>query len=198
MARGPIYKVTFRRRREDKTDYHLRKRLIVSRRLRLVVRKSLNHVTLQLVESRFEGDRVLAHAGTSELAKFGWKAGTGNIPAAYLAGFLLGKRALKGGFTSAIADFNGYRTSGRGRLFAALKGAVDAGLEVPHDEKILPEDERVSGEHIASYAGALQKEDPAKYQARFSQYLSAGIPPEKLKEHFEEVKGALEKAKEVA
>jgi len=193
MARGTVYKVVFRRRREDKTDYHFRKRLIMSGSLRLVIRKSLNHTNLQIVEAKIEGDSVLAHASTIELKKFGWKGGTGNLPAAYLAGYLLGKRALKKGLNSAIVDFNGYKMTGSNRLFASLKGVIDAGVEVPHDEKIIPEDERVSGAHIAKYAESLQKDDPAKYQAYFSQYLAEGITPERLVEHFEEAKGAIDK-----
>jgi large subunit ribosomal protein L18 len=193
MARGTVYKVVFRRRREDKTDYHFRKRLIMSGSLRLVIRKSLNHTNLQIVEAKIEGDSVLAHASTIELKKFGWKGGTGNLPAAYLAGYLLGKRALKKGLNSTIVDFNGYKMTGSNRLFASLKGVIDAGVEVPHDEKIIPEDERVSGAHIAKYAESLQKDDPAKYQAYFSQYLAEGITPERLVEHFEEAKGAIDK-----
>jgi large subunit ribosomal protein L18 len=193
MARGTIYKVVFRRRREDKTDYHLRKRLIMSGSLRLVIRKSLNHMNLQIVEAKIEGDRILAHANTIELKKFGWKGSTGNLPAAYLAGYLLGKRAIKKELNTAIVDFNGYKMTGSNRLFASLKGVIDAGVEVPHDEKVIPEDERVSGAHIAKYAESLQKDDPAKYQAYFSQYLAEGITPERLVEHFKETKGAIDK-----
>ena len=75
MAKGTNYRVTFRRRREARTDYRLRKKLIISGSLRLVVRKSLKHINLQIVEAKFEGDSVLAHAGTIELKKFGWKGG---------------------------------------------------------------------------------------------------------------------------
>ena len=193
MARGTIYRVFFRRRREDRTDYRLRKKLIISGSLRLVIRKSLNHMNLQLVEAKIEGDRILVHANTIELSKFGWKGGTGNLPAAYLAGYLLGKRAIKKELKSAIVDFNGYKMTGSNRLYTALKGAIDAGVEIPHQEDVIPEDERVSGAHIVKYAESMQKEDPAKYQAYFSQYLANGIAPEKLVEHFEETKGAIEK-----
>ena len=34
------------------------------------------------------------------------------------------------------------------KLYAALKGAVDAGLEVPHIPEVLPDESRTSGEHI--------------------------------------------------
>lgn len=191
MAKGTIYRVAFRRRREGKTDYHLRKKLISSRKLRLVVRRSVSNVNLQLIESTIEGDRVLAHAGTGELKAFGWKAATGNLPASYLAGFLLGKRASSKGLKYAILDLNRYKITKENRLLAAMKGAIDGGLEVPHDEKVLPKSDRITGAHIARYAENLQKEDPAKYQAYFSKYLSSGVSPERLVEHFNEVKGAI-------
>ena len=159
----------------------------------MVIRKSLNHMNPQLVEAKIEGDRVLAHANTIELNKFGWKGGTGNLPAAYLTGYLIGKRAVKKGLKSAIVDFNGYKITGSNRLYAALKGAIDAGIEIPHGKDVIPKEERVSGAYIAKYAEALQKDDPAKYQAHFSQYLANGIAPERIVEHFEEVKGAIEK-----
>jgi large subunit ribosomal protein L18 len=193
MAKGTIYRVTFRRRREGKTDYHLRKKLISSRKLRLVVRKSIDNITLQLIESKIEGDRVLAYAGTRELTDFGWKAGTGNIPASYLAGFLIGKRAVVKGLKYAILDLNRYKITKENRLLAAMKGAIDGGLEIPHDEKILPKGNRVTGGHIAKHAETLQKEDPAKYQSYFSKYLSNGISPEKLVEHVNEVREAIAK-----
>lgn len=193
MARGTIYRVVFRRRREGRTDYRLRKALISSGSLRLVIRRSIKHITLQLVEAKIEGDRVLCHATTAELKKFGWKVGTGNLPAAYLAGYLLGKRAGKKGLKSAIVDLNGYNLAGPNRIYAALKGAIDGGLEVPHDEKVLPEDDRITGEHIAKYADALQKEDQAAYQSRFSKYLEEGVQPENLPEHFKAAKAAIDK-----
>jgi large subunit ribosomal protein L18 len=193
MAKGTIYRVAFRRRREGKTDYHLRKKLISSRKLRLVVRKSIGNLSLQLIESTIEGDRVLAHAGTRELKDFGWKAGTGNMPASYLAGFLVGKRAVAKDLKYAILDLNRYKITKENKLLAAMKGAIDGGLEIPHDEKVLPKGNRITGAHIAKHADTLQKEDPAKYQAYFSKYLSSGISPEKLVEHFNEVREAIAK-----
>lgn len=193
MARGPTYRVPFRRRREGRTDYNLRKRLISSKKPRLVIRKSLKHLSLQLVEARVDGDRVLANATTIELKNFGWKGGTGNLPAAYLAGFLLGKRALSKGLNEAVVDLNGYSITKGSRLFAALKGAVDAGMEIPHSEDVLPDEGRIKGEHIAKYAELLQKENPAKYQSHFSKYISVGLTPESIVQHFESTKEEIAK-----
>lgn len=193
MAKGTIYRVAFRRRREGRTDYRLRKRLISSRLPRLVIRKSLKHTYLQLVEARIEGDHVLASACTAELAKFGWKGGTGNVPAAYLAGFLFGKKALAKGITKAIVDINGYAVTKSNRILNAMKGAIDAGLEVPHGEEILPDEERTKGTQIAEYASKIKSEDPAKYERTFSCYLKNSLPPENIVDHFNAVKEAIER-----
>lgn len=191
MAKSCTYRVPYRRRREGKTDYRLRKKLVSSKKLRLVIRKSLKHLYLQLIEAKVDGDRVLVQANTKELSKYGWKGGTGNLPAAYLAGLLLGKRALKKGYNSAILDLGLYSITKGSRLFAALKGALDAGMEIPHSEEILPDEDRIKGKHIVEYAELLKRENPIKYQAHFSNYLRIGLPPENLVEHFENVKNAI-------
>ena len=50
MADSPIYKVSFRRRREKKTDYAKRLALVKSGKFRLVVRKSNSDTYAQIVE----------------------------------------------------------------------------------------------------------------------------------------------------
>ncbi len=193
MARGPTYRVPFRRRREGRTDYSLRKRLVSKKELRLVIRKSLKHISIQLVEAKVDGDRVLAYATTKDLMEYGWKGGTGNLSAAYLVGFLLGKRALVKGFKTAVLDLNGYSITKGNRLFSALKGAIDAGMEIPHGEDIFPDEGRIKGGHIAKYAELLQRENPIKYQSQFSKYIGAGLPPENIVKHFQEVKETITK-----
>lgn len=193
MAKGTIYRVAFRRRREDRTDYRLRKRLISSRLPRLVIRRSLKHTYLQLVEARIEGDHVLVSASTAELRKYGWKGGTGNVPAAYLAGFLIGKKAIAKGISKAIVDINGYAVTKSNRILNAMTGAIDSGMEIPHGEEILPDEERAKGAAIAEFASALQGEDPEKYRRMFSSYLKNELPPENIVDHFDSVKAAIEK-----
>ncbi|MBU7023120.1 MAG: 50S ribosomal protein L18 [Theionarchaea archaeon] len=148
MAHGPRYRVAFRRRREGKTDYHQRCTMVQSGRNRLVVRKSLRHVAVQVIKAETQGDLTLACAHSSELKRFGWKLPTSNIPAAYLTGYLCGVRALKGGIEKAILDIGVNRIVPGSRLFAALKGAADAGLDIPYSETILPSEERIKGAHI--------------------------------------------------
>jgi len=186
--RQKIHVVPHRRRREKKTDYHLRLKLLKARKPRFVVRKSLNNITCQIIDFDPKGDKVLATADSKELKKFGWDINCGNIPAAYLTGFLCGLRAKKKNIKNAILDIGLYTSTKGSRLYAALKGAVDSGLDIPHSEEILPEDERIKGIHIAEFAEKIKSESPGEYKKRFSGYLKKKIEPEKLPEIFEKVK----------
>lgn len=188
MAKGPTYRVPFRRRREGKTDYQKRLRLLKSGKPRFVVRWSLNHVHAQVVGAGSVGDFVIAQAHSKQLQKLGWKGGTSNVPAAYLVGLLCAKRALEKGVSECVPDIDRYTPSKGAKIFAALKGAIDAGLSIPHDPEVFPDDGRISGEHIAEYAKKLKEEDPELYARRFSQYLARGLPPEDLPNHFNMIK----------
>ncbi|WP_456419094.1 50S ribosomal protein L18 [Methanocaldococcus infernus] len=192
MAHGPTYRVKFRRRREAKTDYRKRLRLLLSRKPRLVARRTLNHCIAQIVEYDEKGNRTIVSAHSRELIKLGYKGHTGNLCSAYLTGYLLGKKALQKGYKEAVLDIGLHRATKGNALFAILKGALDAGLEVPHGEDILPSEERIRGEHIKAYAELLKEEDEEKYRRQFSKYLEKGLPPEKLPEHFEEIKAKID------
>ncbi len=192
MAKGPTYRVSFRRRREGKTDYRARRALIRSGLPRLVIRKTLNNTIVQVVEARIEGDRVVASASSSELRKlFGWKGDCGNLPASYLTGLLCGKRASSKGVTHLILDIGLHSPSKGARIFAALKGVLDAGIQVPHSEGVLPDEGRVRGDHIAGYAKVLSS-DPERYNSLFSKYLSRGLRPEDIVNEFTRVKQKIE------
>lgn len=145
---GPHYRVAFRRRREGRTNYRARQRLLRGEVPRAVVRKTLNQTLVQLVQAEPTGDRIIATARSYDLREHGWSAGTGNVPAAYLTGFLAGKRALSAGVKEAVLDIGLHKPTKGGRLFAALQGLVDAGLKVPHSDAVLPSKERIRGQHI--------------------------------------------------
>ncbi len=193
MARGPSYRLAFRRRREGKTDYMSRRALVLSRLPRLVVRGSLNHMVAQIVKAEVTGDRVIVSAHSHELAKrYDWQGDCGNIPAAYCTGFLCGLKAVNNGVKKAVLDI-GLQSSSRGaRAFAALKGTIDAGVKIPHTESTLPDEMRVRGQHIADYANQLASSNPEDYQRKFSGYLARGLRPEQLSEHFSVTKKKIE------
>jgi large subunit ribosomal protein L18 len=193
MARDSRYRVQLRRRREGKTDYQARQAMVVSRKPRLVVRKSIKNMVAQVVLAKPKGDQVLVSAQSNELSsKFSWKASTGNVPAAYLTGLLCGLRAKKAGIAEAILDIGLIPPTKGSRLFATLSGVLDSGLEVPHSEEKLGRD-RVNGAHIAVYGKKLSS-DSEGYSAKFSGYLKQNLAPEKLPEHFTQVKADIIKS----
>ncbi|MCG7844629.1 MAG: 50S ribosomal protein L18 [Methanomassiliicoccales archaeon] len=148
MANGPRYKVAFRRRREGRTDYRQRARLLRARVPRAVVRASLRHISVQIVDFDIKGDQVLVTAHSRELLNMGWNKATGNVPAAYLTGYLAGKKAVAKGLTEAVLDI-GLKVPARGAtVFAALNGMLDAGMQIPHGDSVLPSKERLAGKHI--------------------------------------------------
>ncbi len=70
------------------------------------------------------------------------------------------------------------RTSTGSKVFAALKGALDGGLDIPHNEKRMVgydkgakkmDSETLSkyiyGGHVEEYMETMQEEEPEKYQA---------------------------------
>ncbi len=191
MTKSPTYNLPFRRRREGKTNYTQRKALLTSGIPRLIIRVTGSHTIAQLTESAPTGDRVITSANSKELIKkFGWKGGSNNIPASYLTGLLAGKRANSKKMKKAIADIGLRRISKGSRIFCTLKGAIDSGLDIPHNKEILPEESRIKGEHIAEYAKQLSS-NPDQYKTRFSQYLNKGLKPEELPDHFEKVKNQI-------
>ena len=151
MANGARYLVAFRRRREGRTDYYQRTKLVVADAPRMVVRRTNRHIIVQLVTAEMDGDKTLVSANSAELEKYGYTGSTANTPAAYLTGLLFAAKAKKAGQDRAILDIGLNRATPGARVFAALKGAVDGGLEIPYGESIIPSEDRLKGEHIAAY-----------------------------------------------
>lgn len=250
------YQVKFRRRREGKTDYYQRKRLVTqaknkynSPKYRLVVRRTNRRIICQIVYSTMKGDVTLAQADSFELKRYGLTVGLTNYSAAYCVGLLVGRRVLKklGLFDqyTGVGDdeedevtgeimtvtegkkkyfvdeldedrkpFRCYldvglaRTSLGARVFGALKGASDAGLDIPHNHKKFPgynaddkdydaaeHRERIFGGVVSDYMNHLKDEDEESgttmFKDRFSQYVAAGIGPDDLEELYEKVHKAI-------
>lgn len=180
--------VPYRRKREGKTDYKKRMKMLLGNKPRLVVRKSLKHINLQIIEFHPKGDKIILTAHTRELAKHGWKAGTQNTGAAYLVGLLLAKKAKKK--IECALDI-GQNTSVKGSiLYATAQGAVDGGLNLSVSKEVVPNAQRIRGEHIANYAKLL-KANKEKYQKQFGKYIKANLDPETLPQHFDTVKKAI-------
>lgn len=149
MRLSPTYRMPFKRRRLGKTDYQKRLKLLSSRKPMLVVRKSLNYITAQIVEFDKKGDKTILSAYSRQLKKLGWNFACDNLPAAYLTGLAIGKQAVKNKITEVILDSGLYPSTKGSRIYAVVKGAIDAGLKVPVSEDVLPSEDRITGKHIA-------------------------------------------------
>lgn len=176
------------------TNYRKRLALLKGNLPRAVVRKSLKNITVQMISFNHVGDKVLVAADSKELSKFGWKFGGGNLPGAYLTGYLLGLRA-KEKTPKAILDLGLHVSSKGARVYAALKGMLDAGLQIPMDAEVLPDQARVSGKHIVAYAARLQKEKKEKNTAemQFKGYVKEGLELGKIEQYFTETKEKIAK-----
>jgi len=229
------FQVKFKRRREGKTDYYARQRLIFqdknkynSPKYRLVVRFSNREVVCQIAYATLKCDRILAAAYSGELSRYGASVyernGQKNFAAAYATGLLLARRTLslekiglakqyegivkadgayfrvkkpKGSHNrrpfKVILDVGLARTTTGSRLFAAMKGAIDGGLDIPHKPKRFPGNKaaprkfdpkvlrkHIYGGHVSDYMKHLQATNPDKYKRQFSMYIKASKGPEDL------------------
>lgn len=185
MARGSTYKVKFRRRREGRTDYYRRRKLLLSGKPRLVVRRTNTRTIAQFIIAKRSGDHTVASAVSSELYAYGWDMGMGNMPAAYLTGLLAANRAKEEGIQEAVLDIGLNPPVSGSTVFAVLKGALDAGVDVPHDPKILPSDSRITGEHIAAAYEHFNESDEDSHM--FDRLERKGVEVQKTPEQFEKV-----------
>lgn len=155
--RGNRQRSVFRRRRAGLTDYRRRLKLLRGNKPRAVVRISNTRTTCQLVSWAKEGDLVtVTVTGSDLLKKYGWPESFSqkSVSASYLVGFAMGKAALATGATEAVLDIGLAASTPGGRVFSALKGMVDAGLDIPHGENVLPDEGRIAGAHISDAIAA--------------------------------------------
>lgn len=228
------YQVKYKRRRQGKTDYQARKRLVVqdknkynTPKYRLIVRFTNKDVICQIAYARIQGDVVVNSAYSHELPRYGLKVGLTNYAAAYATGLLLARRHLKklglDGTYKGVEQADGEmfevekegdgpapfkcfldvglaRTSTGAKVFAAMKGAVDGGLDIPHSEKRFygydteaknydPKAHRgrILGQHVADYMKNLKKEDEDAYKRQFSRFIKEGITPEGIEKMYQGV-----------
>ena len=157
-----IKTLSFRRKREEKTDYKRRLALLKSGKDRIVIRIKSNQVISQIVRFEPEGDKVLAASKSRELKKLGSTMKGNNLPSCYLVGLNLGMKAKKAKLDNLILDTGLRKPIKGGRIYAVLKGVLDAGINVPHSDDVLPSEDRVSGKHITEYAKSLGKKSDAE------------------------------------
>lgn len=141
-----------KRRNENKTDYKLRMGLLKQDKPRIVIRKTNKYLIAQYVQSKNAKDTILIGVTSKELVKYGWpKESIGSlksIPASYLTGYILGKKILeKYKDNESIIDTGLQRNIHGSRIYALVKGIIDAGISIPHNEKIFPSEDRIRGKN---------------------------------------------------
>ncbi len=183
--------VLYRRKRENKTNYLKRLKLLLSRKGRLVVRFTNKRVIAQLVEFTPKGDKVLVGVDSTTLRKHGWLYSCKNVPAAYLTGFMFGKKVAEKKYKGEMIFDTGFKSPlHRGKYYAFLKGALDAGAKVPHGgEGLFPDDKKIQGAHIQDYASKVKDN-----KVQFAQYLKSNAAPQSMSSTFTQVKQKLLKA----
>ncbi len=185
------FKLDYKRRVKGITDYRKRIRLLSSKKLRMVVRVRSNSIHTQIIQFERKGDKVIISANSSQLKKFGYNLHRGNIPTAYLTGMLLGIKSKQKGIKEAILDVGLKKPTPQSTVYAALKGAVDAGIKIPYNEEVLPKLSKLKGGDIEEYAKLLHKNNPEKYQKQFSRYLKNNINPQQITKIIDETKNKI-------
>merc|ERR1719333_738620 len=237
------YQVKYKRRREGKTDYYARKRLVAqdknkycTPKYRLVVRFTNKDIICQVIYSTIRGDNVVCSSYAHELPKYGLSVGLTNYSAAYCVGLLCARRLLTKygladkfeGTEEVTAEFEDCyvlnnedeeegvsafhanldvglkRTTLGSKIFSAMKGAFDGGLEIPHSEKKFygydadeksydaeANRERILGGHVAEYMRSMEEEEPEEYQQKFAKYIAAGMTADNLEDKYLEVHKAI-------
>ncbi|KAG9446963.1 hypothetical protein H6P81_013091 [Aristolochia fimbriata] len=217
------YRARIRLINQDKNKYSTPK-------YRFVVRFTNKDITAQIISATIAGDIVLAAAYSHELPRYGLEVGLTNYAAAYCTGLLLARRVLKilnmdeeyeGNVEAtgedysvepaesrrpfrALLDVGLVRTTTGNRVFGALKGALDGGLDIPHSEKrfagFKKDDKQLDAEvhrkylyggHVAAYMRTLMEDEPDKYQSHFSEYIKRGIDADGIEGLYKKVHAAI-------
>ncbi|HLC68394.1 MAG TPA: 50S ribosomal protein L18 [Candidatus Bilamarchaeaceae archaeon] len=136
-AVNAIYRVSFRRRREGRTNYARRLALIQSGKTRLVVRKTNKNIIVQLIDTGPKGDVTRVTVLSSVLKKMGWEPRR-NAATAYLTGWYAARLARDKSIQEFVLDIGLHTPSNGSIVFAAAKGALDAGLRSSYQGEKAP------------------------------------------------------------
>ena len=141
-----------RRRKDNKTDYGKRLKLLKSERPRIVFRKTNRYIIAQYITSEETRDKVEIGVNSKQLLNYGWpkefEESLKSIPASYLTGLLIGKKILKVKGENPIVDLGMIRNIHKTKVFAFLKGIIDAGVKIKHKEETFPDEEIIMGKHL--------------------------------------------------
>ncbi|HIH37906.1 50S ribosomal protein L18 [Candidatus Woesearchaeota archaeon] len=168
--------VPYKRKQKGRTDYKKRLKLVLSKKPRIVIRKSLKSMNVQLVQYTEKGDKVLLCASSHDIEKMGWKYRSNSIPACYLIGILFGKKMKQAKQEDGVVDIWFYPSTKGSRLYGTIKGIIDAGIEVNAKDVMFPRQERLEGKHIA----AIAKKNPNNFSRYNKENLKADDLPKQV------------------
>lgn len=141
-----------RRRKQARTDYGKRLKLLKGEKPRMVIRKTNKYIIAQYVTSKQAQDKIEFGITSKKLLEHGWpKEAQGSLKslaAAYFTGMLAGKKIKKEELETPIIDFGMHRSRHKTRIYAFIKGLKDSGVEIKCDEKTFPEEDRLKGKHM--------------------------------------------------
>jgi len=209
---------------QDKNKYNTPK-------YRMIVRFTNKDIICQIAYAKIEGDAIICAAYAHELPRYGVKVGLTNYAAAYCTGLLLARRLLKNlkldeiyagnddvngdeyyvesedgqpGAFRCYLDVGLAHTTTGARIFGALKGAADGGLDIPHSMKRFPgydheanefnaevHRNHIFGKHVSDFMQMLKDEDDEQYKRQFSQYIKHGIAPASVEEMYVKAHAAI-------
>ncbi|MEK6840627.1 MAG: 50S ribosomal protein L18 [Nanoarchaeota archaeon] len=141
-----------RRKKESRTDYNVRLKLLKAGVPRVIFRKSNRYIIAQYVTSDEAKDRIVTGIISKTLLKYGWPedmiGSLKSIPAAYLTGFLFGKSITEKKLENPIIDLGMTRSINKNRAFSFIKGLVDARVKIKCSEEAFPKEERITGKNL--------------------------------------------------
>lgn len=147
-------RVPYLRRRKQLTNYRKREKLIISNLPRLVVRLSNKHVNAQFINYKSDGDETITAFNSVKIKDYAGK----NLQSAYLTGLSAGLKAAKKSVKKAVLDTGLKQPVKNSRIYACLKGALDAGIQIPHDASVLPSDELIKKKNLTEAINKIKGE----------------------------------------
>jgi large subunit ribosomal protein L18 len=185
------YVHTLKRIRTHKTNYRKRQALLISKQDFVTIKITNQNVIAQVLKPEIQGDIVRVSTHSRELRRYGWKGSLNSLPACYLVGLVLGRKALEKGVDKAVLYIGNKPFTSR--IAACMKGIVQAGINIPISSESYPTEHRLNGQHIAEYALKIKTEDINKYNKYFSSLLREGLVPENYQSHVEEITARIQK-----
>jgi len=141
-----------RRRKENKTDYLKRLKLLKGEKPRIIFRKTNKLIISEYIASKEAQDSVVFGFDSRKLNEYGWpKNSQGSLKsttASYLTGYLTGKNIIKQKLDTPILDAGMNRAIHKNKIYAFLKGLIDAGIKINCKKEFFPEESRIKGQHL--------------------------------------------------